>query len=116
MKDSDARTSGVSLMTAQEVALLLNIQVSTVYAAAADGRLPSVRLWEGKRRALLRFRRDEVDRLVHGPSTDACPCAAHTPKPSRAEPNSTSHMRQPRCHANTHSGRSACSPPEPTQR
>ena len=52
------------LLTAEEVARLLNIKPSTVYDAAARGRIPSVRLWEGRRRPLLRFRPEDIDQLV----------------------------------------------------
>ena len=52
------------LLTARQVAERLNIRVVTVYAAAAAGRIPCVRLWEGKRRALIRFRNDEIENLI----------------------------------------------------
>ena len=54
-----------SLLMATNVANILNMKVSTVYAAAADGRIPCVRLWKGRRRSLLRFRREDIDRLIH---------------------------------------------------
>ena len=53
-----------TLLTAQEVAKLLNLRVPTVYAAAASGRIPSVRLWRGQRRHLIRFRRVDIDRFI----------------------------------------------------
>ena len=52
------------LLTARQVADLLNVRVATVYAAAAAGRIPCVRLWEGNRRALIRFRREDIERLI----------------------------------------------------
>jgi len=52
------------LLTARQVAQILNVQVVTVYAASAAGRIPSVRLWEGRRRALVRFRREDIEALV----------------------------------------------------
>ena len=52
------------LLTAREVAELLNLKAVTVYAAAADGRLPHVRLWQGKRKSLLRFRRRDIERMI----------------------------------------------------
>ena len=55
-----------SLLKADEVARLLNVKVSTVYAAAAAGRIPCVRLWEGQRRALIRFRAEDIGRLIDG--------------------------------------------------
>jgi excisionase family DNA binding protein len=52
------------VLTAQEVGRLLKLKTVTVYAAAADGRIPSVTLWKGKRRSLLRFRREDIDALL----------------------------------------------------
>jgi len=61
------------LLTAQDVARLLSIEPNTVYDAVARGRIPVVRLWSGSRRALLRFRKTDIERLirerlVHGES------------------------------------------------
>ena len=53
-----------ALLTAKQVARTLNIRPATVYAAAAAGRIPYVRLWKGRRRALIRFRRIDIDQLV----------------------------------------------------
>jgi excisionase family DNA binding protein len=53
-----------SLLTPNQVAALLSIQPATVYAAAASGRIPCVRLWRGARRSLLRFRREDIDQFV----------------------------------------------------
>jgi excisionase family DNA binding protein len=52
------------LLTASEVAELLNIKKSTVYEAALKGRLPAVSLWKGKRRTLLRFRRSDIEEFI----------------------------------------------------
>jgi len=52
------------LMTAQQVAALLQIKPVTVYAAAHKGLIPSIPLWRGRRRALLRFRREDVDAFI----------------------------------------------------
>ena len=38
-------------LTARQVSELFQLKIKTVYAAAADGRLPSVCLWKGKRNA-----------------------------------------------------------------
>lgn len=54
------------LLTASEVARLLRIKTVTVHAAASDGRIPCVRLWRGKRRSLIRFRAQDIQRLVEG--------------------------------------------------
>ena len=53
-----------SLLTAQQVAEILAVKPSTVYDAAYRGALPVVRLWEGRRRALVRFRRSDVEALI----------------------------------------------------
>jgi len=53
-----------SLLTAQEVAVLLHIRPVTVYSAAAKGRIPSVTLWTGRRRSLIRFRREDINRFI----------------------------------------------------
>ena len=59
------------LLSAREVAHLLNIQVSTVYEAVVRGRLPAVRLWQGRRRTLLRFHPEAIERFIHERSTPA---------------------------------------------
>ena len=53
-----------SLLTAEQVAQMLNLKRVTVYAAAASGRIPCVRLWKGRRRTLLRFRRDDIEQFL----------------------------------------------------
>ena len=58
------------LLTPNQVAALLSVQPSTVYAAAACGRIPCVRLWKGRRRTLLRFRRQDIERLIQERSSD----------------------------------------------
>lgn len=52
------------LMVAEEVAHVLRLKPATVYQAAADGRIPCVRLWEGRRRAVIRFRRSDIEKLL----------------------------------------------------
>ena len=52
------------LMTAEEVARLLRLKPATVYEAAAAGRIPCVRLWKGFRRHLVRFRREDIAKLI----------------------------------------------------
>ena len=56
------------LLTAEEVAERLRVKPATIYQAAADGRIPSIRLWEGTRRALIRFDAAEIDRLLEARS------------------------------------------------
>ena len=57
------------LLTASQVAELLNIKKSTVYEAALKGRLPAVSLWKNKRRTFLRFRRADLDKFIQDHST-----------------------------------------------
>lgn len=52
------------LLTADDVARILAIKPQTVRDAAWRGRIPCVRLWQGKKKALLRFRREDIDALV----------------------------------------------------
>jgi excisionase family DNA binding protein len=54
------------LLTVSEVCDLLRIRASTCYAAAEDGRLPCVRLWRGRRKSLLRFRRTDIESMIAG--------------------------------------------------
>jgi excisionase family DNA binding protein len=63
------------LLTAEDVARLLNIKVSTVYDGVYRGLLPAVRLWQGKRRALLRFRQSDLEQFVreHATTTPTIP-------------------------------------------
>ncbi len=52
------------LLIAEEVGEMLRLKASTVYQAAADGRIPCIRLWEGRRRPVVRFRRSDIDTLL----------------------------------------------------
>ena len=52
------------LLTAEDVARILNIKVSTVYDGVYRGLLPAVRIWKGKRRTLIRFRRADVEEFI----------------------------------------------------
>ncbi len=54
-----------SLLTAQQVAELLHLKPVTVYAAAAKGLIPSVILWRGQRRGLIRFRRADLESWIN---------------------------------------------------
>lgn len=53
-----------TLITADQVALILAVKPQTVRDAAWRGRIPCVRLWSGKRKALLRFRRADIESLI----------------------------------------------------
>ena len=54
----------VPLLDANEVSQILNIKKSTLYEAVARGRLPAVRLWRGRRRTLIRFRRSDIEEFI----------------------------------------------------
>jgi DNA binding domain, excisionase family len=53
-----------ALLTSEEVAELLALKPQTVRDAAWRGRLPCVRLWQGKKKSLLRFRRSEIEAFI----------------------------------------------------
>ena len=57
------------LLTAEDVSRLLNLKVPTIYDAVAKGRLPAVRLWRGSRRSVLRFRAEDIRRIIRERST-----------------------------------------------
>jgi excisionase family DNA binding protein len=52
------------LLTAHEVSAIFRVEVGTIYSAAAAGKLPAVRLWRGRRKSLLRFRRRDIEELI----------------------------------------------------
>lgn len=52
------------LLRAHQVAEILNTRVSTVYALCRRGELVHVRLGEGRRRPLIRFRQGDLDRFL----------------------------------------------------
>jgi excisionase family DNA binding protein len=58
-----------TLLDARTVARWLGIAVATVYEQAARGVLPTVRLWKGKRRTLIRFRRTDIDEFIRQHAT-----------------------------------------------
>jgi excisionase family DNA binding protein len=61
------------LLTPAQVAALLQVKAQTVRDAAARGALPCVRVWSGKRKTLLRFRKLDLLRFLEERSrpTDA---------------------------------------------
>lgn len=59
------------LLTSEQVAQLLQVRPQTVRDAASRGKLPCVRLWTGKRKALLRFKRSEIEKLISDRSIPA---------------------------------------------
>jgi excisionase family DNA binding protein len=59
-----ASDSEVQLLTVEEVSHLLRIKPATVYEAAASGRIPCVKLWRGRRKALVRFRLSDIQEFI----------------------------------------------------
>ena len=64
MTDRDHVRETEPLLTAAEVAHVLKVKTVTVHSAAADGRIPCVRIWQGKKRSLVRFRRSDIENLI----------------------------------------------------
>lgn len=52
------------LLRAHQVAEMLNTRVSTIYALCRRGELVHIRLGEGRRRPLIRFRREELESFL----------------------------------------------------
>ena len=57
------------LLTAEEVGRLLRLKPASVYEAASDGRIPCVKLWQGRRKSLVRFRRDDIAAFIESKRT-----------------------------------------------
>jgi len=53
-----------SLITVEDVARRLGIRPSTVRVGVKKGVIPAVVLWSGKRRSLIRFRPDDIEKLI----------------------------------------------------
>ena len=66
------------LLIVPEVAAILRVKPTTVYALVARSVLPHVRIAEGKRRALIRFRRTDVEAFLECRSV-----VVHSGKPQR---------------------------------
>ena len=52
------------LLTSEDVGEILQLKPQTIRDAAWRGRLPCVRLWQGKKKALLRFRSSEIQKFI----------------------------------------------------
>ncbi len=52
------------LLTAEQLAELLQVRPQTVRDAAWCGKIPCIRLWRGKKKSLLRFRRSEIEAFI----------------------------------------------------
>ena len=64
MDRETAVTLDMELLEARIVARMLNLRVSTIYAAVKTGKLPHIVLWAGRRRPLIRFRRADIEAFV----------------------------------------------------
>lgn len=51
-------------LRASAIAPMLNVRTSTVYALCRRGEIPHVRLSEGRRRPLIRFRMSEIEKFL----------------------------------------------------
>ena len=60
-----------TLLTAEQVAKLLQLRPQTVRDGAWRGKLPCVRLWKGKKKTLLRFRKSEIEEWIRQKSIPA---------------------------------------------
>ena len=52
------------LFSVEDVARRLGVRPSTVRAGVKRGLIPAVILWRGKRRSLMRFRPEDIERLI----------------------------------------------------
>lgn len=68
------------LLTVQELAQLLHVKAATLYAWAAQGKIPSLKL-----HGLLRFRQDEIDQWLETCRVTSRP-AVSVPKKPRQRP------------------------------
>ena len=59
------------LLRAEDVANVLNLQRSTIYSLVRRGLIPHVRLAQGSRRALIRFRREDIEQIIRERSNPA---------------------------------------------
>lgn len=53
-----------ALLNAKDVARWLGVAPATVYEQVARGNLPAIKLWKGRRRALIRFRRADIEHFI----------------------------------------------------
>jgi len=53
-----------SLLSIKEVARRLGIRPSTVRVGVQKGVIPAVLLWKGQRRSLVRFRPEDIEKVI----------------------------------------------------
>jgi excisionase family DNA binding protein len=52
------------LLTPEQVAAIFAVRPQTIRDAVWRGKLPCVRLWTGRRKSLIRFRRADIERFI----------------------------------------------------
>jgi excisionase family DNA binding protein len=52
------------LLTPEQVAEIFSVKPQTIRDAVWRGKLPCVRLWTGRKKSLIRFRRDDIEAFV----------------------------------------------------
>ena len=60
-------------LTTQQVARLLQLRPQTIREAVARGAFPCIRLWTGKRKTLLRFKKADIEDFIRRKSEPATP-------------------------------------------
>jgi excisionase family DNA binding protein len=90
----------VPMMSVEDVAVLLRLSPRSVCRLAIEGSIPAVRISsERKQRSLLRFRRDEIERIVMGGAPPAqqqaqAPVSQTSPAPvATAQPQTSSNSK-----------------------
>lgn len=52
------------LLTVSEVASLCKLKPASIYNAVTRNLIPAVVLWKGKRRRVVRFRREDIEQFI----------------------------------------------------
>ena len=52
------------LLTAEQVAPILQLKPQTIRDAAWRRKLPCVKLWTGKKKSLLRFKKSQIEQFI----------------------------------------------------
>lgn len=53
-----------TLLTPEQVAEIFSVKPQTIRDAVWRGKLPCVRLWTGRKKSLIRFRREDIEKLI----------------------------------------------------
>ena len=84
VRDWAADSWEVRSCPSDQVAELLQLRPQTVRDAAWRGKLPCVRLWRGKKKTLLRFRRADIERLINARTQPVKEPASTSPRQTRS--------------------------------